>query len=571
MIPAATAPELLSSLLSDVDAESPAAARRVRQLLARSGGAAFAAAAARALESMPDTPARRFLLSLLEGNGLLLDCLADRRLETRRAVELARLAAACDSQTDVRLARQLAEAASSRRLDDGALLRLLEVLEALIETPRAALPLNPFLTHPNPRIRSKAALLIGRAARTGRWVGRQLASPDGRVRANAVEALWGGDPDVCAEVFRDAVRDPNCRVAGNAAVGQYLLGDPASVALLVTMFAHPSPEFRATAAWCMGRTGDPRFLGLLQSAVRESRDGVHQNVLRAISCIRRNAARIEAAGRLQVEAVPAGFAPDGMRRLRVAVAGGNAAALAGLAPTCFSVREGGGIVTDYRVTEIRPPGALVVGFALPRGVDAGDPLGSIIDSTVAESARHRRRHDPWGFLDYAVEEPMAEPEPDRAPAFSDDPAAVRERAGQAGGRQSLWPTVGRLLRAASAIRGSRHIVLVGDPDRSLASGQARDVHALESAAAASDVSIHAVWGGADAAGPLLPGLVERTGGRWVHIDSIDEIPTACARIALGLLARYEIAYRTGTVPGAPARVRVHCESGCGESGRLEIA
>jgi hypothetical protein len=59
MTSAAQTPELLSSLLSDLDAESPVAAGRIRDFLLRSGGVAFAAAAAPVLDGMPDTRARR--------------------------------------------------------------------------------------------------------------------------------------------------------------------------------------------------------------------------------------------------------------------------------------------------------------------------------------------------------------------------------------------------------------------------------------------------------------------------------------------------------------------------------
>jgi hypothetical protein len=117
-----------------------------------------------------------------------------------------------------------------------------------------------------------------------------------------------------------------------------------------------------------------------------------------------------------------------------------------------------------------------------------------------------------------------------------------------------------------SVRGSRHIILIVDPDRPSPRAGSRHVEVLKKAAA-SRVSIHAVWGSAEAADPVLPGLIRHTGGRWLGASSIDEIPAACARVALGLLARYEIAWRSAVAPGSPARVsvRVHCETGCGES------
>jgi HEAT repeat protein len=51
-------------------------------------------------------------------------------------------------------------------------------------------------------------------------------------------------------------------VVGNALLALYRLGDEDSITKLVAMGSHESPEFRATAAWVMGETGDTVFAGL---------------------------------------------------------------------------------------------------------------------------------------------------------------------------------------------------------------------------------------------------------------------------------------------------------------------
>jgi len=57
--------------------------------------------------------------------------------------------------------------------------------------PSIILPLIVRLTdHPDAKVRSKAALLVGRGKPELGWVRSQLAQQDARVRANAVEALW---------------------------------------------------------------------------------------------------------------------------------------------------------------------------------------------------------------------------------------------------------------------------------------------------------------------------------------------------------------------------------------------
>ena len=556
---------LLRGILDEFDSSPPIAARRLRDLL-RAGPAAFAEAAVEALRGGKDSAGVRFLANLLAGQGLLMRCLCDRAASLEEAVGLARAAARTVHQFDVMIARELSESVGSGKLDDAAVTRLLAVLEAVMEGSRAALLLNRLLAHPNPRIRSKAALMIGRVSGNGQWAERQLSSPDARVRANAVEALWHGTPETCLPLFRKAVADPNCRVAGNAALGFYVLGDPYGVGALMELCGHPAAAFRATAAWCMGETRDPRFLPVLQRMLRENEGKVRQNVLRAMSRLRQALANCRAAGDLRVEVASVEELPGNLRRLRVAVADGECKDPAPLRQTCFAVAEDGRAVVDYAVTELPPADAQLVGFAVPRRVDAKDPLGGLIESAVADSARCRRKSDSWGLLQYAVEEWGPLPDSEDAPIFSADPGLVLRAAAASGGAQTaLWTTVGRLLRAAMLVRSSRHLVIVGDPDRPIPHLDDGELGSLLATAAASRTAVHAVWNGSGT-DSALERLTSRTGGRLVPVRGIEEIPRACSGLALSLLARYEVVYRTeGALdPSAQIAVSVHSDAGIGD-------
>jgi len=342
-VPSAPA-QALDSLLAGFDRNPVAAGKRLHDLL-HGDRAGFLAAAVPLLNGSADTAGRRYLLNLLVASGLLADCLCDRAFTTAQAAALARMTSTMDNPTDLWLARCLAESQPGKR-DDASTTRLLEVLEAILERPRAVALLNPLLQHPNARVRSKAALLVGRASRNARWAERQLASPDARVRANAIEALWQGEAESCRPVFRAATRDTNCRVAGNAVVGLYLLGDAESIPLLLELAGHAAPEYRATAAWCMAEIQDPRFLPLAIQLFGES-GRVRQNALRAISRMRRSLARMREAGTLQVEVVEVACLGGGARRLRVTVA--PAQDLAQLAASHFAVTENGHMVRVYHL------------------------------------------------------------------------------------------------------------------------------------------------------------------------------------------------------------------------------
>ena len=112
------------------------------------------------------------------------------------------------------------------------ILRILNLLEAsgarLVELFQVEL-----MAYPDKLVRSKAALLIGRATKNAAWIGRRLMDRDLRVQANAVEALWELDASESRPYL--ASKSKNNRVAGNAAVGLYRLGDTKVIRPLLEM------------------------------------------------------------------------------------------------------------------------------------------------------------------------------------------------------------------------------------------------------------------------------------------------------------------------------------------------
>ena len=117
--------------------------------------------------------------------------------------------------------------------------------------------------------------MIGRGNRSVKWVREKLSDADARIRANAVESLWSVDTEESRDLLQSMLRDPDNRVAGNALLGLYLLGDSAVIPEMWRRSADASPMFRATCAWVMGETGDPRFsevvAGMLKDPVKAVR------------------------------------------------------------------------------------------------------------------------------------------------------------------------------------------------------------------------------------------------------------------------------------------------------------
>ena len=196
----------------------------------------------------------------------LFEQLCDPNAPKAEAIEIATKHARSDPGFGSRLARS---AIDKEYVEDGAkALRLLEILSA-ISTQVRVVVIGSLLHHPDHRVRSKAALLVGQANQNANWVRQRMDDEDARVRANAIQSLWGADPNEARRVFRKALDDSNNRVIGNALVGLYLMGEPGCIERIVAMSKHADTKFRQTAVWVMQRTGDPAFIPVLSELVRD--------------------------------------------------------------------------------------------------------------------------------------------------------------------------------------------------------------------------------------------------------------------------------------------------------------
>ncbi len=274
-------------------AQQPSAARSEVRALLQAQPADFCASAIPLLAGLPeDSPARQFLSNLLLGFDALPKILSDpAALRPSAATELTRLLSRADPMLDAKLTRWLLRGLGTHpdpaAADPVRINRLLEILENVSDGTRTVVNLVQLLRHPSPKVRSKAALMVGRSLKSGAWAEQRLLESDARVRANVVEALWGLEAPGAADLFKLALKDSNNRVVGNALVGLYLLGDPAAATLLQEMATHKSAAFRATAAWAMGFLEDPQFLPVLGRLLKDREAIVRRNVLRSLARIKR--------------------------------------------------------------------------------------------------------------------------------------------------------------------------------------------------------------------------------------------------------------------------------------------
>lgn len=205
-------------------------------------------------------------------------------------------------QQDLRsIIAEAQDASGSPEQDRWAAIRALDLLNAAGDFSRFLPALAAFVRHADPHVRSKAALLMGRASHTLAWVEHALRDPNDRVRANAVESIWRIPLPAALPLLERALGDASNRVATNAAVGLHFLGQRQGTEALEHMADHHDPLFRASAIWAMGMLGDAAFM---PTALRLRNDPDPKVRHLALRCLARLRSGSKAAGESPAEAGP---------------------------------------------------------------------------------------------------------------------------------------------------------------------------------------------------------------------------------------------------------------------------
>lgn len=274
-------PARVLALIQDFEHQPVLASGELRQWL-DADRAGFISEAIETLPHVADGPGSLHVLRAICADADALQTLTNpAALSEEAAIGLARRLQAVEPFLDARLLDLLDGLAGWHAS------RVLQIVAAISDGKRIMSPLAKLLRHQDARVRSKAALLIGQSNGNLWWVEQQMAESDARVRANAVQSLWGTQSRQACALFRAACADPSHRVAANAVVGLYRAGDQRLSRALESMVSSGDEWCRAAAAWAMGETRDPRYVRVLAQFIRESTGAVRQNAIRAMVRVRK--------------------------------------------------------------------------------------------------------------------------------------------------------------------------------------------------------------------------------------------------------------------------------------------
>jgi hypothetical protein len=502
------------------------------------------------------------------------------RCSVEEAVPRAKEALVRGEPVDLRLGELVSEELSA----GGSSLRLrhlLGIIGALDGGQHILKARSLLLAHADPYVRSKATLILGRAGRNADWVMRRLLDPDARVQASAVESVWAIDTPEMRKVLDTALRSPHSRVVANGLIGLYRLGDVGCIPRIFELAEHSGEAQRLSARWVMGETGDPRFLGYLNSVFRTDPPRCRAMVIRALAHIRRNVALLEQAGKLHVEVL--NFASSGLneRRMELGLLPRDHRTLDSLAPTDFVIEEDGRPVTRYSAVHHGEPDVMVSGFVIPRILSRADPYAIAIESALRACMGIRRKADLWSVDRYCCDDSL-EPEdgPNLAAMRSEDPLIMSHLRKNRGflaapeiiekfidgpghrneASRDVLVSAEKVIEILSRSAGERHLFVCLHPG---AMAPEDELAELEQRLSAEKVILHGVLPAGPEDATELARICAGSGGTFSRWPA-EGIADGLARIFAGLLNRYDIAWWPPDVPGQKARLQIVSRAGCAD-------
>lgn len=161
--------------------------------------------------------------------------------------------------------------------------RALAILDELSKDDPIVPWLRHLTNHPDERVRSKAVKILCRLRPSKSTVDLHLQSPDPRVRANAIEALWHTPGTEAVSVFKSVLNDPHHRVVLNALVGLHYRKAPEALKMMMSLTEHSSPMFRLATVWALGTVADRRAIPALQKLLDDPSEAVREKAQRVLA------------------------------------------------------------------------------------------------------------------------------------------------------------------------------------------------------------------------------------------------------------------------------------------------
>jgi hypothetical protein len=436
--------------------------------------------------------------------------------------------------------------------------------EARSEEPIPIAKMVQLFRSSDPRIRSKIARLVGKYSQYQAFIARRLQEDDPRVRANAIESLWGVDTPVARRALEAAVSDSNHRARINAIYGLYLLGNCTSVRLLLKQARHFSASFRVAAVWGMGQTADPRFASIVQEMATDADESVRRVANLA-------ATRIEA--RLTAENQKPTFRPRILRARgpdpdwRTVTMLLPREIAESVKPTDFVIEENGQPIFVFDVGHMTARVPLRLGVAIPEAKTNSTWVADA-EAALKQSLADAGRKDAFAVVRYSAGErrPAYSPQGFRA-IYTPRPDLLAEQLGVQISAGDLQEALKELLGNLFApLEAERALLLFAetDPEGADAPDFCPDPE-VTAGLRGKHVPLHVI-ARADGEGSPIQTACAALGGIFLTAGNPQALPQACSTVFNSFTDRFEIRYSCERpfAPGSTVKVSIYSPNAWGE-------
>ncbi len=419
------------------------------------------------------------------------------------------------------------------------LLRRMIAISAAVDPPRMKAVIGAACEHADARVRAKAVALVNRVIPEGQEPAG-LHDSDARVRATAVEALWGRTDPLAIRIFENHARSETPREAINAVIGLHRAGSIEARKSLMEWSEARDGRFDRSAVWAMGQSEDPRLLAYLQQKVRSVDSSLRGHVLRSLKRLRDF--QDGALKGKQICLHEIGLEQMGLGRVRILLAltdeAGRPYSLGELRPNSFLVSDSKGIVEQcqIRFTGSDQPTDYMLLFP--------GQTQDIIQDKIEELLAGKRREDFVSVQRYP-ERATTSSLIERTVEFcqSTDAALVMARVARVAGLN--WgEAVDRCIGSFPQRDARRHLLLVTDPGWSADEAPSADWAARISR---FGITFHVL--ARHRARPAVANrwrrMCQASGGSYVECLSAMNLPASLQRWTMGIVSGVEINYARG--------------------------
>ena len=536
--------------LQSVFVDDPQTGReQLRQLKSQEHGE-FLRQAIHHLENGPNNSFSQVLLQMCreESSNLKSMLFTADLLSLDEAARLVRLSSKNDASFQVHLLASVKGEIdkSGSTIPNREFIRLLEILAKSVDLERLGGMLASLCEHPDDRLRSKVALLSGSLVRHLPKRMDLLKDIDPRVRANAVESLWGRRDAESIQILKDASVDAHHRIAANGLLGLYLAGEVCSIRGILKLSRDADLSRQLAGIWVLGQTKDPRFHTVIRENLSVTTGRVKFGMMSSGRKIRKRIDELHLSEALSAQVIYLERTDKGRVRLSFALKNrqGDHLKASELLGTQVLIQDGDLKVDQYY---FEPRGAATeahVACLMPLRTGVSNAVAAELVRAMESAIDQKRPDDAWKIQKYRLDGESSGAEGNPAPFEAQASVLRAEHLRSVKAFSSVTVAVEQMLTQFPPTASHKHLVLVMDPEIDRAYCPPDTWAELFQR---HGVTLHVVMAGeldAEAAAGWRQ-LSQARRGLWIEAHQAGQLPEALAQVVQALQPHFYVTYQLG--------------------------